>query len=113
MNTRTTASILVGLVLAVSGSLSAPGPALAAQPSAADSDPLSASLKEELEVGLKARRPADFEFIATVVGKVALKELPLDLVKSTFQWARKKQPYPFPFFERGLRLRAAQKGISL
>jgi hypothetical protein len=34
-------------------------------------------------------------------------------VQSTFLWARPKKPYPFPYFENGLRLRAAKRGISL
>lgn len=74
------------------------------------------TLQEELEKGLKARRPEEFEFIARVVQMVEKKQLPLDLVKSTFLWARKRtrfERYPCVFFERALRLRAAKLGIDL
>ncbi len=75
--------------------------------------PIVPDLKNQLEKGLKARLPREFEFIELVVGKVEANQLPLDLVTSTFLWARPKRPYPFPYFERGLRLRAAQRGIEL
>ena len=46
---------------------------------------------------------------------VETKQLPLDLVQSTFQWARKKKfiRYPFQYFERGLIHRARTKGIII
>jgi hypothetical protein len=71
----------------------------------------SADLREMLEAGLKARRPEEFAFIKRVVAQVQTGELPQDLVRSTFDWARYKRPYPFPYFERGLKVRAAQRGI--
>jgi len=72
-----------------------------------------ADLQEQLENGLQARLPAEFAFIARVVMKVEQNQLPLELVKGTFQWSRGKKPYPFPYFERALRLRAAELGIQL
>jgi hypothetical protein len=39
--------------------------------------------------------------------------LPLELVVSTFRWARPKRPYGFPYFERALKVRAAKLGIEL
>lgn len=70
-------------------------------------------LRIQLEKGLKARLPREFDFIDHVVGMVDNKQLPRDLVESTFLWARVKRPYPFPYFENGLRLRAARRGINL
>ena len=70
-------------------------------------------LRIQLEKGLKARLPREFEFIDHVVGMVDNNQLPRDLVQSTFLWARDKKPYPFPYFENGLRLRAAKRGITL
>ncbi len=73
-------------------------------------------LKNVLEKGLRARRPQEFEFVDVVVTMVGNDTLPLDLVRSTFLWARKKAkttPYPFPYFERGLRVRAARMGIKI
>ena len=72
-----------------------------------------ADLEQQLRSGLKARRPEEFEFITMVVLKVKSKELSIALVQSTFLWARRHQPYPFPYFERGLRERAAREGILL
>ena len=73
-------------------------------------------LKDQLEKGLKARRPAELAFIAHVVVLVETNKLPLPLVKSVFQWARKrgaKTNYPFPYFERALRIRAKKLGIII
>ena len=57
-------------------------------------------LEQQLKSGLKARRPLEFDFIKAVVQKVKDKELPIDLVQSTYLWARRRQPYPYPYFER-------------
>ena len=75
-----------------------------------------ADLRDQLEKGLRARRPEEFRFIQRVVEMVNQGQLPLGLVKSTFQWARKKadvKRYPYQYFERGLRLRAAKLGILI
>jgi hypothetical protein len=74
------------------------------------------SLKDQLEKGLKARLPQEFAFIARVVDMVDKQQLPLELVQGTFLWARekgKRTRYPFPYFERGLRERAAKLGITI
>jgi hypothetical protein len=72
-----------------------------------------ANLKVQLQAGLKARLPGEFAFIDRVVAMVEQKKLPFDLVQSTFMWARVKKPYPFPYFENGLRTRAAKQGIEI
>lgn len=72
-----------------------------------------ASLQDQLEKGLKARLPREFAFIDRVVSMVEANQLPYDLVQSTFLWARVKRPYPFPYFEAGLRTRAARLGIKI
>jgi len=75
-----------------------------------------ADLKDQLEKGLKARRDEEFRFVATVVAMVESKHLPLDLVQSTFLWARKKAKYnryPFPYFEQALRERAKDLDIPI
>ena len=72
------------------------------------------TLQQELEFGLRARRPNEFAFIQRVVSLVNRGDLPLVMVKSTFVWSRRKSPYfPFPYFERGLRLRARQIGVVI
>ncbi len=75
-----------------------------------------ADLKDQLEKGLRARRPEEFAFIARVLQMVDEGTLPLELVKGTFQWARKKadlKKYPFPYFEQALRIRAKRIGIVI
>ena len=75
-----------------------------------------ADLKDQLENGLKARLPADFAFISKVVTLVEQDKLPLDMVKAVFQWARKKgvkNNYPFPYFQRALKIRAKKLGIVI
>ncbi len=70
-------------------------------------------LQDQLVVGLKVRRPVDLAFIARVVTLVEDDELPMALVLSTYQWARPKTPRPYPYFERGLRIRAARIGVAI
>lgn len=71
-------------------------------------------LKGELEAALKARLPDEFAFVARVVERVDQGQLPLEVVKSTMVWAIRKRPHaPFVYFERALRLRAAELGVSL
>ena len=97
---------------------SLPFVAVVADPVALDgqqSDPGAtvADLEQMLKSGLKARKPAEFDFIRRVTTKVADGDLPVDMVQSTFLWARRHQPYPYPYFERGLRERAARAGLTL
>jgi len=69
-------------------------------------------LEMTLKKGLLCRRPIEFEFIDIVVDAVAKNVLPIDLVYSTFIWARRKRPYPFVYFRRALRMRAAARDID-
>jgi hypothetical protein len=71
----------------------------------------SANLQQTLESGLRARRPEEFAFLRRVVTMVEQDQLPLNLVRSTFDWARHKRPFQYPYFERALKLRAARLGI--
>lgn len=72
-----------------------------------------AELKDQLRFDLQARLPEEFAFLDRVVLMVNQGQLSQTLVQSTFQWARKKRPYPFQFFKRGLILRAAQQGLVI
>lgn len=72
-----------------------------------------ANLAETLTYGLRPRLSTEKEFIQLVVAKVEAGVLPLELVISTFRWAQRHKPYPFPHFHRGLRVRAARMGITL
>ena len=70
-------------------------------------------LQTTLQTGLKARRPQEFAFIAQVVEMVGDGTLPRSMVVTSFLWARKHRPYPFPYFEFGLRAQAAQVGVQI
>jgi hypothetical protein len=80
----------------------------------ASADPMQADLEETLKFGLKCRRPVEFEFVELVVQKVNMGQLPRDLVLSQFDWARKQsEKIPFPYFQFGIRKRAAALGVDL
>lgn len=72
-----------------------------------------AQLQDQLESGLKARRPAEFAFIQRVVTLVEQERLPLPIVVSTYRWAEAKYKQPFPYFVRALRIRAARIGVQI
>jgi len=70
-------------------------------------------MKQQLIFGLRPRLQTEFRFINRVVALVRSGKLRVDMVASTFDWARRKEPYPFPFFERALRIRAAEIGVKI
>ena len=98
------------LLLVLAAAVEAP-----ALPGAADAPiaPGGPDLQTTLEKGLKARRPVEFDFIDSVVQKVDAGTLPASIVQTSFLWARKKRPYPFPYFRQSLRIQAQQMGIDL
>ena len=73
----------------------------------------SANLTETLEKGLRARRAEEFAFLERIITMVDQGQLPVDLVRSTFDWARHKRPYPYVYFERAIKIRAARLGIKV
>lgn len=80
---------------------------------AASAQQLEATLKEQLEFGLKARRPQEFAWIEMVVNMVDAGELPSKLVTVSFNWSRKQGKYPYQYFVRALRILAARQGIDI
>jgi hypothetical protein len=77
-----------------------------------------ADLKDQLEKGLKCRRPQEFAFVAAVVTKVENGDITRQIVVETFSYARKKATkvgtkYAFPYFARALEERAKQAGTPL
>lgn len=66
-----------------------------------------------MRVVLHTATPQEEGFIDYVVSRVDKGTLPLDLVQSTFLWARKKPRRKFFYFKQGLILRAAAQGIKL
>jgi hypothetical protein len=73
-----------------------------------------ASLRDTLRSGLRCRRPEEFAFVDLVVDKVDDKKIPESMVLSMFNYARDRRPkLPFPYFEVGMRKRAAAIGVDL
>lgn len=92
--------------------LTLPTAVRAAEPAAARG--AIAALEERLKAGLKVRAPADVAFCDRVADMVRAGELPVQLVDSTYLWAvRRNRKYPFPAFERALRMKAEKLGVSL
>jgi len=72
------------------------------------------SLADRLKTGLKARRPEEKEFLDQVAHLVRTGALPAKLVDSTYLWAiQRQQKYPYPLFERALRMQADRLGVEL
>lgn len=72
------------------------------------------TLKEQLEFGLRARRPEEFAWIESVVDMVNTGQLPKKLVTVCFNWSRKKNTkYPYQYFVRSLRILASRQGIDV
>lgn len=82
--------------------------------SATDDGKTAVTLESRLTTGLKARRPEDVEFVERVAEMVRTGQLPAKIVDSTFLWAvRRRQSYPFPAFQRALRIQADHLGIAI
>jgi len=64
----------------------------------------------QLNMGLKARRPVEFDYIQQVVAMVDQGLLPKTLVDTTFVWAYKKPTRRLQYFQFALRARANQLG---
>ncbi len=69
-------------------------------------------LKTELQKGLKARRPCEFQYIDQITAMIEAGQLPRSLVDSTFIWARKQPGRQLQYFQFALRARADQLGIA-
>ena len=68
---------------------------------------------EIMKIALRTATPQEEGFIEYVLARVDKGTLPLDLVQSTFLWAKKKTHKKFFYFKQGLILRAAERGIKL
>ena len=68
---------------------------------------------EKMKAALVTAKPEENGFVDRVVAMTKQGQLPVSLVESTFQWARKRPQYRFQFFKRALIVRAAKIGINL
>jgi hypothetical protein len=68
-------------------------------------------LKTQLEKGLRARRPVEFEYIDQIVTLVEKGELPYKLVITTYGWAQFKPTRQLQYFQ--LALQARTRGLNI
>jgi hypothetical protein len=94
-------SLLLALVFALSAAVWS----RAAETSLLDAD--------TMKVALRTATPEEDGFIEYVLGRVDKGTLPVELVESTFLWAKKKPRNKFQYFKRGLILRAEREGTHL
>jgi len=106
--TRCCLVFTIALTLVIASSVPAAGP-----PSLNGGGVTNLNLKEQLEKGLKARRPVEFAYIAQIVALVESGDLPRPLVTSTFAWARKKPARRLQFFQFALQARAKNLNVQL
>jgi hypothetical protein len=69
------------------------------------------TLEQTLAMGLKARRPVEFQYVRRIAALVNSGALPQSMVMGTFIWARKQAGRPLQKFDVALRERAKKKGI--
>jgi hypothetical protein len=94
-------------------SFGAPSPA-GGQETANQVRGLSVTLQIELEKGLEARLPSEFDFVDEVVSLVESKRLSRSIVDSCFLWARRKpSPMKMQYFQRALEFRSRQLGVPI
>lgn len=88
------------------------GTALAQQVRAAATPAVQATLKDQLEKALRARRPQEFGAIAEVLEGVEQGTLPLDIVQTSFNWSRKKRANRVQYFILAVNAQARRRGID-
>ena len=70
------------------------------------------SLRIQLERGLRAMRPVEFQFLHEVLAQVKKGKLPKDMVEQAFVWARRQGSYRVQYFEKALRALARRNQIA-
>ena len=73
-----------------------------------------ASLADQLTTGLRAQAPAEVAFCEKVADLVERGRLPEKYVDSAYSYAiNRGRKYPFPAFERIIRLQSSRLGVTL
>jgi hypothetical protein len=88
------------------------GPASADDIIRTDVGTTKVSLKVQLERGLRAIRPQEFDFLGVVETQVDDGTLPVAMVNQAFLWARKKRQFRVQYFEKALRALAQKQGVT-
>ena len=72
------------------------------------------TLKQQLEQGLKCRRPIEFAFVDHVAARVEQGKLPIKLVNICYDWSLKRSGFrPWVYFQRSLTELARREGFTL
>ena len=71
------------------------------------------TLKTQLEKGLKARRPVEFEYIDQIINLVEEGKLPRKLVVTTYLAAQQQPRRPLQYFQLALAARARGLNVKL
>jgi hypothetical protein len=66
-----------------------------------------------IKAALRTATPEEGCFVERIVAMTNAGRIPVELVDSTLQWARKKPKHRFQFFKQALIVRAAKQGIEL
>lgn len=99
------------LVVVMALRVALPSAAVHAEPPSATN---VASLEDRLNAGLRTRLPDEKAFVGNVAAAVRAGRIPVKLVDSTYLWAvERRTEYPFPAFQKALRMQAARLGVRL
>ena len=72
------------------------------------------TLKQQLQKGLKLRRPIEFEFVDGIVQMVDEDKLPINTVNKAFAWSRQRNKFrPYVYFEASLIELAKRDGVDI
>lgn len=71
------------------------------------------SLRVQLERGLRAMRPVEFQYLREVLAQVKAGTLPKGIVEQAFLWAHRQPRYRVQYFEKALKALAKRNQITL
>lgn len=71
------------------------------------------SLRVQLERGLRAMRPVEFQFLREVLAQVKAGTLPKGMVEQAFLWAHRQPRFRVQYFEKALKALAKRNNIAL
>jgi hypothetical protein len=89
------------------------GRVMGQQPAVAAGGVAGLDLQTQLEKGLLARRPVEFDYIQQIVTLVEAGQLPREMVTTTFVWARKRPSRQLQYFQFALATRARKLPVVL
>lgn len=106
---------LVALGLLVPVAVAAPKkPVIPPKKPVKTSPAVQVTLTQQLQKGLKLRRPIEFEFVDGVVQMVDEDKLSIDTVNKAFAWSRQRNKFrPYVYFEASLIELAKRDGVDI